>query len=156
MKFLEVHVVPHNEQRYETVGDWEPGDPARGVPHRITVSETGDRTTNVACALHELVEFWLCTLRAIPEDIVSDFDKEYDGEEPGADPDAPYYEEHMTATALEHAFIVACDLSIAEYNRNFDNVWRYTSDNPRRQELDGAENPMHTLPDGLLGSREPE
>lgn len=127
MKLLEVHVIPHDQQRYETVGDWIPGDPARGVPHKIVVSETGNETSNVACALHELVEFWLCKLRHIPECIVSDFDKRFEGEDPGADPEAPYHEEHMTATALELAFIAACRRpTIAEYNRSFDDVWKHT------------------------------
>jgi hypothetical protein len=129
---LEVHVVPHHRQRYETVGDWEPGDPSHGVPHRITVSETGDDTTNVACALHELVEFWLCRLRGIPEEIVSAFDIEFDGEDPGADPEAPYHEEHMTATALELAFVAACRpyLTIKQYNANFDRVHDYITEVP--------------------------
>lgn len=127
MRFLEVHVVPHNDQRYETVGDWEPGDPERGIPHRITVSETGNSTANVACAIHELVEFWLCKLRGIPEERVSDFDKAFDGEDPGADPTAPYHQEHMTATGIELAFVAACHphLTIAEYNASFDDVFKH-------------------------------
>jgi len=122
MIFLQVEVVPHAEQRYNTVGDWIPGRPEEGIPHRIIVSNTGSPNADVGCALHELVEFWLCHQRGISEESVSAFDVAFEGEDPGADPEAPYHQEHMTATAIEHCFVAAMGLSIAEYNRSWDNL----------------------------------
>jgi hypothetical protein len=120
MDFLTVRVVPHTEQRYETVGDWIPGDPENGRPHEIIVSQTGDEDANIVCALHELIEFWLCRKHGVEETKVSEFDKAFDGEDPGADEDAPYHDEHMAATGIELSFLTMIGKPIKEYDHSWD------------------------------------
>lgn len=98
--------VPHRKQRYNTVGDWIPGKPAK-----ILVSRMKDERYVFLVALHELVEYELCRMKGISDDAVVDFDRGFEaerlagrhdnGEEPGDDPRAPYRAEHTFATMIE-------------------------------------------------------
>ncbi len=99
-----VEVIPHKCQRYPTVGDWQhlPG----GL--HVSVSDTGDRTSNFLVAIHEIVEAFLCDVNGVSEQDVDEFDMLFeknreDGclNEPGDSPKAPYHVQHKVADLVE-------------------------------------------------------
>lgn len=95
---IRIEFIPHERQRYDTLGDWIPD----GDDLLILVSDTGDPRLNMLIALHELVEAELCTQRSIAEADVLDFDlANPELDEPGAHPEAPYHREHMFAEKIE-------------------------------------------------------
>lgn len=85
--------------RYVTCGDWET------LPDhlKITVAGYGGRAdSEFLVALHELIESYLCKSRGIIDAAVTAWDLSHvDAEEPGDIPGAPYYHEHVAATAME-------------------------------------------------------
>jgi hypothetical protein len=117
---IEIRTVPHAQQRYDTMGDWqflEPltGDTLRHERLRITVSDLGDWRMEALLAVHELVEALLCKAKGITTEQVDDWDLgygrgRYSSSDPGADPACPYHREHVRATSVEH--IVAAYLGI--------------------------------------------
>jgi hypothetical protein len=101
-----IRVVPHHKQRYETVGDWIPGEPVK-----ICVSKMKDERYIFLVAIHELIEYELCRMKGISDEQVLEFDSMFEQErsvglqrassEPGDDPRAPYKKEHAFATDIE-------------------------------------------------------
>lgn len=99
-----IKIVPHREQRYETVGDWM----YLGDTLYIFISNMGNDDYHQLVAIHEYVEALLCRKDGIKETAVTAFDIEYEKnrpegnfDEPGNCPAAPYYEQHQTATQIE-------------------------------------------------------
>lgn len=99
-----VEAIPHKNQRYETCGDWQqlPG----GL--HVSVSDTGNKMSNLLVALHEVVEAVLCEANGVPESAVDEFDMAYEVartgsslEEPGDCPLAPYHKQHKVADIVE-------------------------------------------------------
>jgi len=101
-----VSQIPHQRQRYDTVGDWIPGEPVR-----IRVSKMKDERYVFLVALHELIEYELCRMNGIADREIVEFDTNFEKErrarlhsleaEPGNDPRAPYRDEHGFATMIE-------------------------------------------------------
>lgn len=111
---ITISVIPHTQQRYDTIGDWK----LTGSSLRISVSDTGDGRANACLAIHELVEALLCAARGISTDVVDEFDIRGPGaslDEPGDDPRAPYYNEHQVATLIENHLRTELRLQSAEY-----------------------------------------
>ena len=101
---FEVHVIPHKEQRYNTIGDWVYG--GSDAPHKIYVSDVGNPHAEFLVMLHELVELWLCQKAKIPQDKVDKWDQEWEPSwnnplEPGCAPFAPYHEAHEAGEVIE-------------------------------------------------------
>ncbi len=104
MKKIVMEIIPHNEQRYDTVGDYwedENGD------WQFKISDMNDNVYELAVFVHELLEKILCKHAGITDQEIDTFDMAYSGpeEEPGADLAAPYYEQHRKATILERLWI---------------------------------------------------
>jgi hypothetical protein len=122
---IRVNVIPHNEQRYETLGDWwfdEEGT------LQIRVSSMDNEDYENCIAIHEQIEAILCKKRGITEKQVSDWDKQFEearekypdifgDNEPGDHPKAPYNNEHMFASRVEHSIAQELGIDWAEYNR---------------------------------------
>jgi hypothetical protein len=124
---IEIKTIPHEKQRYETVGDWQI------LPDgslKIAVSEMGNDDYAFLVAIHEAIEVWLCKKRGITTEQVDTFDIVFeqnraddDDSEPGDHPDAPYRKEHFFATSIER--LLAAELgvdwetysSVAEYDK---------------------------------------
>jgi hypothetical protein len=109
-----IQTIPHSAQRYDTCGDWQ----REGDELRISVSELKDWRLEALVAVHELIEALLCRVDGVTEAEVDHFDFNFKGaEEPGDDPDAPYYEQHQRASGYER--LLAADLQVnwAEYER---------------------------------------
>lgn len=102
-KMVVMKVIPHAEQRYDTLGDyWMDPDGT----WQIRVSDMGDWRYNFSVLLHEFIEFALITQHEVSEKSVCDFDLAVPAEskyadDPGFDPAAPYHEEHVFSDAVE-------------------------------------------------------
>lgn len=114
-------IIPHAEQRYETVGDWTV-DESGAID--IKVSDMGNPDYAVLVAIHELVEVYLCKKRGITDEEVTAFDVEFEDKrkpddlaEPGDARDAPYQNEHCLATAVERMVCAAIGVSWQDYEQ---------------------------------------
>jgi hypothetical protein len=101
-----IEIIPHDQHRYSTVGDyWRDADGTL----QIRISDMGNPTYEMLVLLHELFELHWAETRGVPFDAIDAFDKTYEAardpsdtsSEPGDSKDAPYYEGHQMATALE-------------------------------------------------------
>ncbi len=112
---ITIETIPHGQQRYETVGDWQwvDGDLV------VYVSEMGNWGYEAVVAVHEAVEAVLCRAAGVTGDAVDAFDLSHLGHrdyEPGDDVGAPYREQHCFATAVERMLIAALGVPWAEYD----------------------------------------
>lgn len=146
---IDIQTIPHNKQRYNTVGDWWfenrqsiSGDGAKDPIVTdyevlcIRVSEMGDWRYEQAVALHEQYEALLCYNDGIDGSVVDKFDQKFEDsfnagmitsrtiEEPGDHPEAPYYKQHAKALAIEHMFLADTDVVRYLYNEAMDELYR--------------------------------
>jgi len=114
--------VPPRKQRYETVGDWIPGNPVK-----IRVSKMKDERYVFLVALHEMVEYELCRMNGIADSEVVEFDINFEKErrerlhsidaEAGDDPRAPYRDEHGFASMIERMVAQKMGVSWSAYEK---------------------------------------
>jgi hypothetical protein len=104
-KDIIIKVIPHEDRRYSTCGDWYRDKQGRLI---ITTSELGNPDWEFLVQLHELVEVHLCEKAGITDAEVVKFDVEFEknrkpgnNDEPGDDPKAPYGPMHHAADAIE-------------------------------------------------------
>jgi hypothetical protein len=124
----QVEVVPNDQMRYDTAGDYFMRDGvcvvqvAEDLP--AAMGEGTYPNEHFLIALHEMVEWYLMQKRGITEEEVSAFDVAYEAEailtghrpgEPGDQPDAPYRREHREASLIE--FQVALMAGFIDYGK---------------------------------------
>ncbi len=119
-----VHVIPHREQRYPTVGDYWWDEAAECW--QISISQMPDPRWERLILIHELVELSMCVESGVSESDIDRFDFEFEAEikagtrdplsEPGDDPRAPYYKEHQAATQVERAHAEMLGVNWEEYD----------------------------------------
>lgn len=121
MRNIIISTINHNHQRYPTVGDWFIDE--RGDLH-IKVSRMGNPRYEELIAVHELAEALLCLSRGIPQELIDDFDMEYEAirtldnkSESGDAPNAPYKKEHFFATTIERLLATELQVDWAEYDK---------------------------------------
>jgi hypothetical protein len=114
MNKINIETIPHNQHRYETVGDYWKDE--NGI-EQFRVSNMGNSDYEFLVILHELIEQKLTEKRGIKEEDITKFDEAYeanrkegDDSEPGDDVNAPYRKEHFTATNIER--IMAQELGV--------------------------------------------
>lgn len=102
---IDIKTISHNQQRYETCGDYY-GDAEKGLHFRV--SSLDDCYSEFLIALHEQIEYFLCRIRGISNEAIDKFDIEFeanripeDESEPGDHIEAPYHNEHMFAIKIE-------------------------------------------------------
>lgn len=126
MLHFDIRTIPHRQQRYNTVGDYQTSDNGNVY---FTISEMANWRYEFLVALHEQIEKMLCFHRDISEARIDAFDikyeenrKEGDLSEPGNDPSAPYHNEHMLATIIEK--LVANELGVDwdEYDKTVSSL----------------------------------
>lgn len=126
MIHFDIRTIPHRQQRYNTVGDYQTSDNGNVY---FTISEMANWRYEFLVALHEQIEKMLCFHRDISEARIDAFDiryeenrKEGDLSEPGDDPSAPYHNEHMLATIIEK--LVANELGVDwdEYDKTVSSL----------------------------------
>src|SRR5580704_2235619 len=92
---IDIKTIPHNKQKYETVGDYW----ARHGRQSVRVSDMKNAKYELLVAIHELIEQALVADRGITEEAINEFDIRFEeerklglhtiDEEPGFDPYAP-------------------------------------------------------------------
>jgi len=121
MKII-IETIPHSEQRYDTVGDWQWGTgehPNDILDLTIKVSAMWYWRHTMLIIVHELVEAFLCKGWGVDEKKVDEFDMNWEPHhgltEPGEDRDAPYYLAHQIASGVERIVAANLDVIWAEY-----------------------------------------
>lgn len=119
-QIISVSVIPHEDQNYETVGDYETIDGTM----LVRVSDMGNSDYEFLVAIHELVEAKLCQKRGISDGEITAFDVEFEDKrkpgdisEPGDDRASPYSNEHCIATAVERLLCASLGLSWRDYEQ---------------------------------------
>lgn len=135
MKIL-IETIPHSEQRYPTVGDWqwktafkaklsENWDPSEQVLH-IKVSEMSDWRYEALVGLHEAIEALLCKRAGVTEEQVDVFDYNFSlagfKGEPGNDEHAPYYRQHIFATLVETQTAIELNVNWDKYEKEVNSL----------------------------------
>jgi hypothetical protein len=115
-----IETLPLKKLRYKSLGDYFED---HGVEY-IQVAELGDWRMELAIAIHELVEDYICKHRGIKEEDIMAFDLEFEknrpkgnDSEPGDSPLAPYTKEHQIATAVERLLCSYLDVSWEDYEQ---------------------------------------
>ncbi len=125
---LSIHILSVDAacMKYNTIGDYFGTENARVV----LVADMQDWKKELLVAIHEIVEQSLCFDRGIDEKNITKFDKKFEegnttNDEPGDQPDAPYYKEHQFATKIEKMLCEELGMTWEEY----DNVVTETFNN---------------------------
>lgn len=114
-----IEVIPHHEQRYNTIGDWR-YDVQRDTL-AIRVSDLNNWRYETLIAIHELVEAALCSSGNIPQEKVDEFDLNYKGDgEPGDDSNAPYKGPHCIATGIERMLAAVMGVDWTKYESTIE------------------------------------
>jgi hypothetical protein len=114
-----VHVIPHEEQRYDTVGDWQ----WQGDGLVVTVSDLGDHRFNLLVAAHEATEALLSRRDGVTEQEVDAWDLAHpDAEEPGEVDGCPYFNQHAEASRVERVLADVMRVDWAEYEQAFERL----------------------------------
>lgn len=128
---MEIHIktVPHNKQRYQTVGDYWYDE--EGVL-QIRVSEMGNKLYETMVAVHEICEQALTEYKGVSEQQITDFDLYYEkrreqglvpeDSEPGFDNNAPYLFEHTLATGIEMMMCAYAGIKWNDYNNTINSL----------------------------------
>ncbi len=111
MLSINIKVIPHKEQRFNTTAEWWI-DKEDGTL-QVRVSDLGNLDYIKLHIIHELFEAFACTYNKNADlDVVENFDKRYEEDrktgkipayidEAGFHPDCPYGDEHVAATGVE-------------------------------------------------------
>lgn len=123
MANVHVYVIPHKQQRYDTVGDYVEPDP-RNV--QFNISRLSDWRYEALVLIHEFVEYVLAKHKGINMFAIDDFDIQFEKErqqglhtadqEPGHDPRAPYHWEHVFAEFIEKQVAAKLGVNWSAYN----------------------------------------
>jgi len=116
-----IDTIPHSQQRYPTVGDWQI-DKAGNL--HIAVSKMSDQRYEFLVGMHEAIEAYLALHAGVSPEAVDKFDRAYeakrkrgDDSEPGDDPKAPYHRAHVFATKIERLLAVELGVNWRDYDR---------------------------------------
>lgn len=123
---INIEVIPHEQQRYPTVGDYWLED---GI-QQVRVSKLADWRYEILVAIHEIVELAVTRHRGISEHRISEFDIEFErmresrqrSGEPGDHPDSPYRREHFFATNIERLLAAELEVDWFEYENYVDSL----------------------------------
>ena len=133
---IKIKTIPHEEQRYETVGDWVLKD---GRLDKILVSDMGNEDYEFLVGIHEAIEAYLCTKRGITEQEINNFDIDYEDareskgkascgcrptetSEPGHDTHAPYRNEHCFAEKIERMIAKKLKVNWQKYDEKVNSL----------------------------------
>ena len=120
VSMIYIGIIPHSEHRYKTVGDyWYP----QSYRMELRVSDMQNEDYEFLVMIHELVEAHLCRKRGIEEPVIKAFDEAFEArreegntDEPGFDPNAPYFKEHTFATFIEAQIAEELGIDWEEYS----------------------------------------
>lgn len=125
---ITIKTIPHESQRYPTVGDWQFTSP---TDLSINVSDMGNPDYEFLVGIHEAIEAWIAVKRSGPgvEKILDAFDMKYednrkegDASEPGDDANCPVYLEHQVATGVERILAGLLGVDWNEYDQGVNDL----------------------------------
>lgn len=114
---IDISVVPHKKQRYDTCGDYFKGKGKLNV--RVSQMNSNHE---FLILIHELVEWYLTDIRGISIESIDKFDKAFKGKDPGNDKEAPYYHEHQFATKIEKFIAHELGVNWKEYDEHVNSL----------------------------------
>jgi hypothetical protein len=103
---IEIITIEADQQRYPTAGDYIPTED--GV--KILITKQKHPVYEKLIAIHELIEFWLSEYHGIPDEIITNYDLNWEerksnnnvsADEPGNEHDCPYKNIHRIAENFE-------------------------------------------------------
>lgn len=128
LKPVNITVVHHKDQRYETCGDYY----EKNGNTVFRISALSSWKYEFLIALHEFIEAHLCSAKGISEEAITAFDLKFEkereqgrwknDEEPGDDPRAPYQQEHQLATTIERLVALSLGVKWSDYNREVNEL----------------------------------
>ena len=126
MKDIRLRIIPHDQQRYQTCGDYFSVDQGIEV---ITASKLPKEVYSHLVLVHELVERIICYHTGVSNESIDAFDMEYeknrkygDDTEPGDMIAAPYYRAHQIATVVEKLLAVELGVIWADYEKSINDL----------------------------------
>lgn len=118
---ITIEVIPHQTQKYQTVGDWA-WTPDGNL--EVKVSHLADWKRELLVGLHEVVEAAMCRNDGVKDEDVTAFDIAFennrqpgDDSEPGDAVFAPYRRQHFVATNIERQMADALGVDWQAYDR---------------------------------------
>lgn len=136
---IEIEVIDHNDQRYETCGDWWRDE---NGTLQVRVSRMSDPRYSRLIAIHELVEVLLELTKRDPnwganalQGLVAEtdaFDRDYEAKrakddnesEPGCETNCPVYQGHMVASATENLAAMVLGVNYNSYADEVASMWQ--------------------------------
>jgi hypothetical protein len=118
---IEITIIPHESQRYDTCGDWQ----FKGDTLEIHVSDLGDERFNTLVVVHELIEAMECKFNGISEESVDEYDfkhKDAGSADLDSNLDAPYYRYHNDSTAIEWLLSRLFEVNWKDYSEKINQV----------------------------------
>lgn len=122
---ITIEIIPHDQHRYSTVGDWLYDSEGNLI---IRVSQLSDWRREMLIAVHELVEVLICKHDGVTQEQVDQFDAkvfnyaEHPDEEPGDDPGSPYKKQHCIATGVERVLAAALGVDWKPYEEELESL----------------------------------
>ena len=114
--------IPHRLQAYDTAGDYYSIEDKAWIMY---ISESGDWRYDALVFIHEFVEMCLTKNNNVDWDKITQFDTTGDGQnhpDPGTLENAPYHNEHMSATAIERLFAEMIGIDFDKYDEHLGNL----------------------------------
>ncbi len=122
---VKIEIIPHDQHRYPTVGDWF----FEAENLVIRVSKLSDWRREMLVAIHELSEVLICKHDGVSTEAVDAFDKAFEVkrgpdnfDEPGDEADAPYVKQHCIATGIERIMAAQLGVSWKEYESQLESL----------------------------------
>ena len=129
---IEIKSIPHDKHRYPTVGDYFEEN---GI-EKYRVSNMSDRRREILVIIHEMIENELRKMDGIREEDITAFDVSFESkreqrllkakteeekeaildEEPGDQPEAPYFKHHQIATGVERLLAALLSVDWNDYD----------------------------------------
>ena len=119
---IQVDIITHKSQKYDTAGDYEQMRDGRWV---LSISRLTDWRYEACILIHELVEMCLTKHHNVDWKDIDIFDISGEGKDhpdPGTLPSAPYHNEHILATQLEKKFAKMLGVDWKKYNEELDSL----------------------------------
>lgn len=125
---VNIKVIPHKDQKYNTIGDWWYNTDGDETVLEIRVSEIKEMPfAQNLVAVHEYIEATLCRDSGVNEKKVTQFDEQFEklreaypdiikDMEPGDMTSAPYFREHQIATDIEKQLAAYLRIPWMKYN----------------------------------------
>jgi hypothetical protein len=130
MRRIILQSLNQKEIRNDQAGDWMFPEDGTSLPLICSSAWMTDWRSELAVAVHEMIEALLCEQHGVTDLQVTQHDAMFEEErtkglhglyaEAGDDPRAPYRDEHAEATFAERAICAALGLAWGEHERNVE------------------------------------